>query len=222
MSVPRTKSTRLLTRPGWPVPSLAASRPGPSGADTRACSSIRMGIRGRWRTTLAGRCAPTARSASAASWSAAAAVGSPWYANSRGRPGGGLRHGHAALAQQLAAARLGNDLAVLEDDIPSADREARPPADLAAVVDRVVRVGLHRPAVDGAAELRVEYDEVSVTAHGDRPLPRIEPEEPGRVRGGELDEAGQRDPAGQDAGREQHRHDRLQVRHAGPGRGHVQ
>src|SRR5229473_1478687 len=71
MSVPRTKSTRLLTRPGRPVPSLAASRPGLSGADTRACSSIRMGIRGRWRTTLAGRCAPTARSASAASWSAA-------------------------------------------------------------------------------------------------------------------------------------------------------
>src|ERR1022692_3790624 len=89
-----------------------------------------------------------------------------------------LRGGGGSLAQQPAAARLGNDLAIRQNDVTAADREARPPVNLAAVVDRVVRVRLHRAAVDRAAQLRIEDHEVRVAADGDRALPRVEPEQP--------------------------------------------
>ena len=78
---------------------------------------------------------------------------------------------------ELAAARLGEQLVALDDHVAAQQDDLRRAVHLGALEDVDVRGGVVRLGRDGGAPLGVEDDDVGVAADRDRPLLRIHPEE---------------------------------------------
>src|SRR2546425_6321983 len=128
-----------------------------------------------------------------------------------------------APAREVSAAGiLGDDLALLVDDLPAGDRRVGPAARDPALVGAEIDDGVERPEIHLHLTVEIHDDEVGVRADLERALARIEPEEPRGVGGGQLDHALDPEPPASDALREEHGQDhRAAARDAGARRPEV-
>src|SRR5690606_26525890 len=101
--------------------------------------------------------------------------------------------------EELAPAGVAHELAVPHGHLAPHRHHARPAVDLHALEGAVVDVHLVRPGADRAPVRRVVHHDVGVGADGDRALARVEAEELGGVRRGDLYEALERQLAAADA-----------------------
>src|SRR3989442_15323151 len=113
----------------------------------------------------------------------------------------------APAREVSAAGTLGDDLTLLVYDLPARDRRVGPAARDPALVRTEIDDGVQRAQIHLHLAVEVHDDEVGVRAHLERALPRVEPEEPRGVGGGQLDHALDPEPAAPHALREEHGQD---------------
>src|SRR3954453_14846278 len=98
----------------------------------------------------------------------------PVLSPSAGRLAGAREVGSGAL-DEPARALAPRELAVPDDDVPTAEHDVRAALDLAALVDRVVDVHVVRLRGDRMPAIRVVDHDVGVATNGDRALLGIHP-----------------------------------------------
>src|SRR5258708_40022175 len=116
----------------------------------------------------------------------------PPRACARGSPAS--RRAAFAAAHEFAHPFLAEPLGPVADQLPAQEHLLHSPGDPMPLEERVVHPTVPLGAADRPRLLGVEQDKVRIRADGDRAFPGEQPEELGRRRRGQLDEAVQRQP----------------------------